>query len=63
MQYKISYAFGFILIQATLNITGLCLGIAASKNNKNGKNKSGIILSTIALVICAIQFLIIILYY
>lgn len=60
--YKISYGIGFILIQASLGITGLCLGASAYKNTKNNKNKAGIILSVITLVICIIQFIIIMSY-
>lgn len=62
LSYKISYGIGFILIQASLGILGLCFGVSDRKDGKNGKNNAGIILSIITLFICIIQFIIVLCY-
>ena len=60
--YKFGFAIGFVLIQSTLAIVGICLAISERKNNKNGFNTSGFWLAISSFICIAIQFIIVLTY-
>ena len=65
--YKISdyidYAIGYTLFSFAPSIVGLCLSVSGIKKQKNGKNTSGLVLNTIALVVSIILIITVISYY
>jgi len=59
IEFEFGFAIGYNFLPLALAVTGLSLGIASTKKIKNGFNTTGIILSSITLVICIISILII----
>ena len=58
-----AFAFGIALIPFVLSVTGLPLSISGFLKQKNGKNVSGIILNSIALVLAITAFILVVTMY
>lgn len=57
--YRFGYAIGFILIQSIFAIISLCLALVERKNEKNGFNTAGFVLSILIFVCAALQFVLV----
>lgn len=57
---KIVFSIGFNFLPLVLSITGLSLGISSRSKIKNGKNITGIILSSITILLCILSVITII---
>ena len=58
-----AFAFGIILIQTVLAVTGLPLSISGMTKHKNGKNLTGVILNSITILVSIILFVYILVNY
>ena len=52
--FKLGYAIGSVLLPGICAIIGMCLAVSAKKQQKNGLNTAGFILTLITFVLCGI---------
>lgn len=57
--FGFAFATGYVLIPAVLSIISNCLGVSERKNNKNGFNLAGLVLSYVTYGLSFITFVIV----